>query len=157
MAIAIRPGRPEEATLLSELALRSKGHWGYSERLLESFRSELTLTPSEILLRRTAVAELDGTVVGLVTIEGDPPAGELGMLFVAPEAIGKGIGAELFRHAVHAARTASFEQLVITSDPHAEPFYRTMGAHRIGSTESSSIPGRELPLMEISTHPPARH
>ena len=29
----IRPARPAEAADLSELALRSKGHWGYDERL----------------------------------------------------------------------------------------------------------------------------
>ncbi|WP_324188880.1 GNAT family N-acetyltransferase [Nocardia cyriacigeorgica] len=99
MAIVIRPGRPEEAALLSDLALRSKGFWGYSEQLLDSFRRELTLSPSDVVDRRTAVAELNGAVVGFVTVEGPAPTGDLGMLFVVPEAIGKGIGAQLFRHA----------------------------------------------------------
>ncbi|WP_280182353.1 GNAT family N-acetyltransferase [Nocardia cyriacigeorgica] len=149
MAIVIRPGRPEEAALLSDLALRSKGFWGYSEQLLDSFRRELTLSPSDVVDRRTAVAELNGAVVGFVTVEGPAPTGDLGMLFVVPEAIGKGIGAQLFRPAVETARSAGFHRLVIESDPNAEPFYRAMGAIRVGGTESGSIPGRELPLLEV--------
>jgi GNAT superfamily N-acetyltransferase len=148
VAIAIRGGRPEEAVLLSELALRSKGLWGYSEQVLELFRSELILTESQVVERRTAVAEIGGKVVGFVTIEGTGMTGELGMLFVLPEAIGKGVGAELFRHAVRAARSAGFDRLIIESDPNAEQFYRAMGALRTGTVESGAIPGRELPLME---------
>ena len=30
-AVQLRPGHREEAGLLSELALRSKGHWGYDQ------------------------------------------------------------------------------------------------------------------------------
>ncbi|WP_191094270.1 GNAT family N-acetyltransferase [Nocardia colli] len=153
MAIVIRPGRPDEATLLSGLALRSKGFWGYSEQLLDLFRSELTLTPDEVAVRRTAVAELGGAIVGFVTIEGTGPAGELGMLFVAPEAIGTGVGTALFRHAIETARRAGFDRLLIEADPNAEPFYRAMGASRIGTVDSGSIPGRELPLMEVHTAP----
>ncbi|WP_068063295.1 GNAT family N-acetyltransferase [Nocardia xishanensis] len=153
MAIVIRPGRPDEAALLSDLALRSKGFWGYSEKLLDSFRRELALSPSDVVGLRTAVAELRGTVVGFVTVDGSAPTGDLGMLFVVPEAIGNGVGTELFRHAVEVARGAGFRRLVIESDPNAEPFYRAMGAIRVGSTESGSVPGRELPLLEVDIVP----
>ncbi|WP_067834584.1 GNAT family N-acetyltransferase [Nocardia lijiangensis] len=154
MAIVIRPGRPDEATLLSDLALRSKGLWGYSEQLLDSFRGELTLTPDAVVVRRTAVAELGGMVVGFVTVDGAAPVGELGMLFVVPEATGEGVGTELFRHAVETARSAGFHKLVIESDPNAETFYLARGAVKVGSVESESIAGRKLPLMEVDTAPP---
>lgn len=137
--------------LLSELAVRSKGVWGYSDEFLDVCRPELTLDSSDVLARRTAVAELGGTIVGFVTIDGTAPDGELGMLFVAPEAIGNGVGTALFRHAVDTAQHAGFRRLVIESDPNAEPFYRSMGAVRIGSVASAAILGRELPLMEVST------
>lgn len=39
---------------------------------------------------------------------------------------------------------------MIDADPNAEPFYRAMGAVRIGATPSGSIPGRELPLLEFT-------
>jgi hypothetical protein len=47
------------------------------------------------------------------------------------------------------AATLGFTALRIDADPHAEGFYRAMGAVRVGETPSSSIPGRMLPLMTV--------
>ncbi|MFI6169780.1 GNAT family N-acetyltransferase [Nocardia sp. NPDC051052] len=149
MRVMVRPGRSDEAALLSDLALRSKAFWGYDEQFVALCRDELTLAPSEVVAKRTAVAESGGVVVGFVTVEGAAPVGELGMLYVAPEAIGKGVGSELFRHAVETAREAGFQRLAIHADPNAESFYRAMGAVRVGNVASGSVPGRELPLMEV--------
>ncbi|MGP4112678.1 GNAT family N-acetyltransferase [Streptomyces sp. 4N509B] len=145
----VRAARPEEAALLSELALRSKGHWGYDEDFLERCREELTLRPGDVEQRRTAVAERHGRVLGFVTVQGDPPDGELGMLFVDPPAIGGGVGRLLFEHALAVAQTLGFTRLEIGADPHAEAFYRAMGATRVGKVPSGSVPGRELPLMTV--------
>jgi hypothetical protein len=35
-ALRLRPGHEEEAGLLSELALRSKGYWGYDQDFLDA-------------------------------------------------------------------------------------------------------------------------
>lgn len=143
----LRPGRPEEAAALSELALRSKGHWGYDADFLESCRAELTMSPDDVTARRTVVAEVDGRPVGFYTLEGDPPVGELGQMFVDPAHIGGGIGRRLWQHAVATAEEVGMTGFTIDADPFAEPFYLAMGAVRIGSTPSESIPGRELPLL----------
>ncbi|MEU7206578.1 GNAT family N-acetyltransferase [Streptomyces sp. NPDC045470] len=145
----IRAARPEEAAILSELALRSKGRWGYDKEFLEKSREELTLQPGDIEQRRTAVAEHQGHVLGFVTVQDDPPNGELGMLSVDPPAIG-GVGRLLFEHALAVAEAIGFKQLKVGAEPHAEAFYRAMGATRIGTVPSGSIPGRELPLMTIA-------
>ncbi|HEU4538100.1 MAG TPA: GNAT family N-acetyltransferase, partial [Polyangiaceae bacterium] len=143
----IRPARPSEAATLSALALRSKAHWGYDEEFLERCRPELTLRPEEVLERRAAVAELDGQIVGFVTLDGRPPFGEIGALFVEPRAIGTGAGRALWLHAVDAARAAGFALLSVDSDPEAEGFYLRMGARRVGESPSGSIPGRVLPCL----------
>jgi hypothetical protein len=36
------------------------------------------------------------------------------------------------------------------SDPNAEPFYRHLGAERVGTTDSELVPGRTLPLMRYA-------
>ncbi|WP_405592604.1 GNAT family N-acetyltransferase [Streptomyces sp. NBC_01190] len=136
--------------MLSQLALRSKAHWGYDEDFLERCREALTLRGADVERRRTAVAELDGPiagVAGLVTLEGEPPVGELGMLFVDPAAIGRGVGRLLFQHALTTARDLGFTRLTLDADPNAEPFYLAMGATRVGTSPSSVIPGRRLPMM----------
>ncbi|MFD8774450.1 GNAT family N-acetyltransferase [Streptomyces sp. NPDC059916] len=144
MTVSIRPAQPGEASFLSDLALRSKAHWGYDAEFLASCREELTLKDAELAERRTAVAERDGSVVGFVTLEGAPPQGVLGMMFVEPRAIGEGIGRLLFTHAVETAEALGFAQFSIDADPNAEPFYEAMGGVIVSRVPSGSIPGRTL-------------
>ena len=145
----LRPARPEEACELSALALRCKSHWGYDEAFLAACREELTLRPEETEKARTLVAEQDGWIVGFATLHGQPPAGELAMLFVDPPAIGRGIGTLLHDRITATAAQAGFTHLTVTADPHAESFYLARGARRTGTAPSGSIPGRELPLLTI--------
>ncbi|GAA1507124.1 GNAT family N-acetyltransferase [Nocardioides humi] len=150
MTTALRPARPGEAAALTELALRSKGHWGYDDGFLEACRDELTMRDDELAARRTVVAELpDGRIAGFRTLEGEPPTGVLGMMFVDPDLIGHGVGRALVTHLVEEARAAGFTLLTIDADPNAEAFYRAAGAVRVGATPSGSIPGRVLPLLEL--------
>jgi N-acetylglutamate synthase-like GNAT family acetyltransferase len=147
--LRLRAARRDEARLLSELALRSKGYWGYDQAFLDACRAELTLAPEEVESRRVTVAERDGQVVGFYALAGEPPEGILVDLFVAPERIRSGVGRTLWEHAMVTARTLGFERLTLKADPGAEPFYLAMGAHRIGSVPSGSIPGRFIPLLEV--------
>ncbi|SDN44544.1 Acetyltransferase (GNAT) domain-containing protein [Actinacidiphila guanduensis] len=149
MDVVVRPARAAEAGMLSELALRSKGHWGYGADFLEACRDELTVAPHEVARRRAMVADRDGRVLGFTTLEGEPPSGVLGMMFVEPDAIGQGIGRLLFERTVAAGRDLGFTRLTIDADPNAEPFYRAMGAVRVGSVPSGSIAGRVLPQMVV--------
>lgn len=151
MPILVRAARVDEAELLSALALRSKAYWGYDEAFMASCRAELTVHPGMVEARPTLVAETpDGIVVGYAALDGRPPHGELAALFVDPSAIGSGVGRLLYEHATATARSLGFRRLSIDADPNAEPFYRAMGAVRVGVTPSGSVPGRALPLMTVA-------
>ena len=145
--IVLRAARQAEAALLGEIALRAKGYWGYDQEFLEACRSELTFTAQDIQERHIVVAESAGTVIGFYSLDGHPPEGELGNMWLEPTAIGTGLGKQLWTHAVKTAQAAGFKQLSIEAEPKAEGFYLAMGAERIGETPSGSIPGRFLPLM----------
>lgn len=168
---AIRAARPDEAGEISALALRSKAHWGYDQSFLDACREELTIPAEQVVPKRTYVAvsqagvdaavtsygtgaagsaDVPGRILGFGTIEGDPPAGELGMLFVDPAVIGKGVGGALFAHLSAVATELGFHRLTIASDPNAEPFYLARGAVRIGAVPSGSVPGRSLPLLALA-------
>jgi GNAT superfamily N-acetyltransferase len=151
--IAFRPALANEAAMLGELALRSKASWGYDQDFIEACRAELAFRPEEVAARRIVVAESPAGVLGFYSVDGRPPEGELGNMWVVPESIGTGIGRRLWRHAIDTARAAGFTALRIESEPHAEGFYRAMGAHRVGEAPSGSIPGRTLPLMLIRLTP----
>lgn len=147
MSENIRRAIPDEAEALTELALRSKGHWGYDEEFLRDCRSDLTLTPEFISFSPVFVLEDEGRVAGFYSLSGEGAEVELLHLFVEPWAVGRGYGKLLFQHALGTARGYKFELLVIGSDPFALGFYEAMGARRIGDVASSVRPGRMLPLL----------
>jgi GNAT superfamily N-acetyltransferase len=151
--IVLRAAKPAEALLLGEIALRAKGYWGYDKEFLEACRAELTFTAQDIRDRHFVVAESAGTVIGFYSLEGQPPEGELGNMWLEPTAIGIGLGRKLWTHAIRTAEAAGFHQLRIEAEPKAEGFYLAMGAERTGETPSGSIPGRVLPLMTFLVSP----
>ena len=74
--------------------------------------------------------------------------------------MGRGFGRRLFKHAAAAGPPREARCLTIEADPNAEPFYRRMGAIRIGLL-ASEIDGRrrELPPafdLRVSRGDPAR-
>jgi len=145
--IAIRPARAEEAAPLTDLSLRSKAVWGYDAAFLARCRAAMTVKVEAILTRPHYVAEIDGAVVGFYGFEPEDDGIGLDYLFVAPEAIGGGVGRALWAHAVETARALGHENLIVVSDPNAEGFYRRMGARPIGARPSDLEPGRLLPLL----------
>jgi len=147
MDLVFRAAVADDADALGDLAIRSKAHWGYDQEFLDRVSGELTFAPEATSTRRITVAEADDAMIGFYSLDGDPPAGELGNLWLDPASIGAGLGRRLWRHAVGAARDAGFTSLRIEADPYAEGFYLAMGAVRIGVAPSGSIPGRVLPLL----------
>jgi ribosomal protein S18 acetylase RimI-like enzyme len=147
--VTLRRARPDEAGVLSDLAIAAKGFWGYDQAFIESCRAELTLRPEDVARRNVVVAEVGGVVVGFYSVDGDPPVGELGNLWVRPGEIGTGLGRVMWRDAMATAAAAGFEYLEIGAEPNAEGFYRRMGAERVGEQPSGSVPGRMLPLMRV--------
>lgn len=149
----VRAARPGEAEALTDLALRSKAHWGYDADFLDACRDELTVTPERIRSAVAFVAERDGEVVGFAVLDVRGDEADIGFFFVEPETIGSGCGHVLWEHAVAQARARGLVRLTIESDPYAEGFYLRMGAERIGSVPSGAIPGRELPLLAYPLEP----
>ncbi|MGC3994170.1 MAG: GNAT family N-acetyltransferase [Propionicimonas sp.] len=145
--VRVRAARAEEAAALSDLALRSKGHWGYPAEFLEACRAELTLTAQECASGDVLVAERDGVVLGFAALGGTAPAGRLDALFVDPPAIGTGVGRLLLEHALAEACRRGFATVTLDADPGAAPFYAKHGGVRTGTAPSGSIAGRDLPVF----------
>jgi GNAT superfamily N-acetyltransferase len=150
-ALTLRRACRDEAGALTELALRSKAHWGYDAAFLAACRDELTVAPADLEAGRVIVAEVDGTIAGFSTLVGASPVAEVEALFVEPEHIGggAGIGRALFLALCATARSEGFTRLLIEAEPNAAGFYEHLGAKQIGERPSGSIPGRALPLLEL--------
>ena len=151
--LRIRAARAEEAGLLSELALRSKAHWGYDAAFIEACRDELSIDAGRLGNAGywCRVAEDRGAILGfysLVRVSDEDL--ELEALFVEPGSIGTGVGRALVQHAIAQARSLGFARMIIQGDPNASDFYMAAGGRQIGNRESGSIEGRFLPLFEIA-------
>ena len=143
--VSVRSARVGESDSLTALCVRSKAHWGYDEAFMRRSAASLTVSEAEIVEGRVLVAERQGLVFGVARVE---PDGELGLMFVDPRTINRGVGRALFEAAVALARRLGAKRMAILADPNAAPFYERMGARFVSHAPSDAIPGRTLPLYE---------
>jgi GNAT superfamily N-acetyltransferase len=146
--LVVRLARPDEADLLTELAMRSKASWGYSDEFMAACRAELTFTPQKMAAWRIWMAEKAGAVVGMIALHLDGQAAELEDFFVEPAQQGQGVGAALMGALLATCQAHGVTQIGLDADPNAEPIYERLGFSRVGWSPSGSIPGRRLPRME---------
>jgi len=140
----IREANTSDTEAITELAIRSKGHWGYSKEQMATFRSELTLTPSMLESRTVFVGENDAGLVGYYSlIVNNEEKLELEHLFVEPSSLRRGIGTRLYEHAKLVSGEKGYDSMVIQCDPNALGFYLKLGA-AIVKEVPSSIPGRSI-------------
>ena len=148
--IALRAAQPEEAGCLTELCLRSKAHWGYDEAFMAACRAELTVTPNAAAAPLLRVATVDGGLAAVAELGREDGVWFLDKLFVDPRFMGLGLGRQLLNWATKTAAAHGASSLEIAADPDAVPFYEHHGARRIGEEPSGSVPGRMLPLLELT-------
>lgn len=150
--VDIRPASPTDAPRLTVIAHAAKRHWGYSDELMALWDDELTLSPQFIASHPVFCAIREDEIAGFYALSRQGKACELEHMWVDPQHMGAGVGARLFEHAVQTVQSMDGLVLNILSDPHAEGFYRRMGASRMG--EAPSMPeGRTLPRMTLVIEP----
>ena len=143
----------EEIGLLNTLAFRSKAHWGYSARQMEAWRADLALSPAWVAKQWLHVALLDNDLAGLFAVMDDAGEWKLEHLWVAPEAMGKGVGRALIRAACQLARRFGADALTVHADPNAAGFYTACGGVKVGElcAPIEGDPARVLPVFRLST------
>jgi GNAT superfamily N-acetyltransferase len=147
--LRIRKARPEEAPLLSALAMESKAHWGYSAQVLEQWRAELTFTPADLLQHPTFVAEANGKVLGFYMLH-TTPSPTLEHLWIRPASLRRGVGTQLINHAL-GPRGERASAVRVIADPFAAGFYEHHGGVLTGSVAApiAGMPDRILPVYEL--------
>jgi GNAT superfamily N-acetyltransferase len=143
---------PNDAEALTAIAFAAKRHWGYPETWIEAWRDALTVQPESIRDHNIHMAIVDKQIVGFYGLSQQPGKLLLEDLWVLPAAMGKGVGRQLFAHALAQAQARGFATIEIESDPNAEGFYLKMGSRRI-ALAIREVAGcrRELPVLICST------
>lgn len=144
---------PEHSSDINALILRSKAHWGYDAAMMATMEEVLRLDEDAAKASRAVAGWFEDLAVGVAQISAryEDERGRamaLDLLFIAPEAIGTGLGRRLYGWALDQARAAEADRLEILSDPNARGFYTAMGARYVEDRPSDLIPGRILPWLE---------
>lgn len=137
MVVTIRPAREEEADKLTDLVLRSKAYWGYSDDFMQTAAQQMVITFEFLAENRSFVLEIDGEMVGISSLVDQGEFVVLDNLFVAPDYIGQGWGQRLWDHALDVARGEGYKAVQLDADPYAVGFYRKQGAIVVGETASA--------------------
>lgn len=147
----IRRVNSEEAKVLTQIALSAKRHWEYPERWMEIWTPQLTFTTEYFEENESWVAVDGEKAIAFYTLQDKNGIAWLENLWVLPEYIGKGVGKELFLHALNLARQRGYKTLQLEAEPNAMGFYEKMGMEKIGERRSE-IEGqpRILPVMEMA-------
>lgn len=143
----LRPARPDEAPAVTDLIVRSKRSWGYSEEFMALVGADMVISAADIETDHVEVLAIDDELIGMIRLQRGEGHAWLQDLFVDPEAMGRGHGKRLFERAAEQSRGWGYAEMHFDSDPNAESFYLRLGATRIGTTPSSIVPGRTFPRM----------
>lgn len=149
MNTKIRVANPNEGDVLTDLALRSKSYWKYSEDYLGRCRPALLVDKDYIINWPVIVLELDGVISGfyaLKTIKGED---RLDNLWVDLPYIGKGFGKLLLFDAFKTATELGWKKFRLAADPGAQNFYEKFGGKKIGMIQSRIKSDLFLPHMEF--------
>ena len=120
----IRPARPDEAVLLSDLAIRSKAAWGYESANGRRLPRRVDRSIPPALPNGTFMSpRRDDDLLGFyaLSIRSDGATGEIELMFVDPGRLRQGIGRALWRHLLDTAT-------VPRRDSHPDRFRPVRGA-----------------------------
>lgn len=144
------PAQPEHADALTQITIAAKRHWNYPKHWIQMWLPLLTISPEYISKNEVWIKTIEDKPVAYYSLKQDANELWLDNFWVLPEHMGKGIGKDLFIHALERVRLRNVSILKVEADPNAQSFYEHMGASKI-SEHHSEIDGqpRILPVMEI--------
>lgn len=149
-SLLIRPALPDETDALTAIALEAKAHWGYDDDFMERCREELTITLAKMGRYRIRVAQVGREIAGFSAMNAEGDAADVEDLFVSPRFMGQGIAHRLMEDMLNHARRHGIRLVHVEADPNATGFYEREGFSLCGEAPSGSIPGRKLPVLELS-------
>ncbi|MDQ3535819.1 MAG: GNAT family N-acetyltransferase [Bacteroidota bacterium] len=143
--LSIQSANKSDSEVLSRICVESKMYWKYPIEWLKLWLKELSITQEYIENYFVFTLNLNGEIIGFISIEEDNEMYKIGHLWVKPKFIGMGYGKRLLNEVI-AMVVKQGAEIIVESDPHAEQFYISQGFRTFDKKEG--IPkGRYLPLM----------
>jgi hypothetical protein len=142
--------KPKDSKQLTSIAIRSKQYWGYPDSLMETFKTELTITTDYIKENIVYKIYFDKLLIGFYGLKLNPEYDcfEIDHFWLTPENIKRGFGKLIFQQIKYHLLSIKQSKTIVKSDPNAVGFYIKMKGKQIGHVQSK-ISGRLLPIFEF--------
>jgi len=138
----------DDHTVLTELTIKSKAFWGYSEKQIKDWTTLLTISKKYITENEVYNLISDGQIIAYYSFfKIDDNRVKLDNLFILPSFIGKKLGTYLVDDFILRVKKAGISVITLDSEPNSEDFYRKMGFRVVGQKETS-MKNRFMPIME---------
>ncbi|MEM9337795.1 MAG: GNAT family N-acetyltransferase [Bacteroidota bacterium] len=150
MDLTIEKASASNAHELTHLTRRSKAYWGYSKEQIEKWHKDLLISEEYLLNHHVYVVKENEQTIGYYSFQYlSKSAIRLDNIFIEPDYIGKGIGKQLMNDFLKRIKALTVQTVTLDAEPNAAGFYQKFGFKTI-SKKQSSIPGRHIPVMELS-------
>ncbi|WP_255450185.1 GNAT family N-acetyltransferase [Skermania sp. ID1734] len=161
--VTVRTARSEDGAAIGQLITDVYVGGGFIPAN-QPYAATLADTAARAAAAEILVAELDGAIVGTVTIArpgsayaplARPDELEFRMLAVDTSVRGGGIGTMLVRRVLEVARSESYAAVVISTMEtmvDAQRLYRKLGFARVPERDWDVVPGVRLPVLAIAVN-----
>ena len=140
---------PEDAELLTQTALDSKKSWGYSDELMNLWKSDLVVSVEYILGNRVVKIFDQDRFIGFFGIKMVGNTGAvIDHLWIIPNELRNGYGRLVFQHIMNYLKSNDHEKVTLIAEPNAKGFYDKMGGRIMGKFQSQ-VSGRVLDVYEF--------
>ena len=120
---------------LTDVAVRSKRHWGYSKEAMELWNENLTVTENYLKEHTVIKAVLEDEIVGFFSLEEIKPTTRIAHFWIDTPYLRKGYGSYLFKYMMNFLKSKNVEKATLVIDPNSQRFFEKKGGTVINKIE----------------------
>ncbi|HKI79253.1 MAG TPA: GNAT family N-acetyltransferase [Ignavibacteriaceae bacterium] len=140
---------PSDSKMLSATVIASKKTWGYSDDLINLWKSELQISKEYIRRNKVIKVYNENKYIGFYGIKfNEPNSPELDHFWLTPENIRKGYGKIIFNNISNYLKAEGYNNFFLVAEPNAKRFYEKMSGKVIRQSQSKAS-GRFLDIYEF--------
>ncbi len=142
------PATVKDIDELSEVAIRSKRHWGYSKEAMELWNQNLTITEDFLKSHTVIKATLEDEIVGFFALEEIHPTTRIAQYWIDTPYMRKGYGTVMYNYLKDYLKMRNVEKVTLVLDPNGMAFFEKKGAKILEKIEHK-VRNKFLYIVEV--------
>lgn len=133
---------------LTNVAMRSKRHWGYSKEEMELWNVNLSISEEFINSHTVIKATLEDEIVGFFALEEISPTTRIAQYWIDTPYMRKGYGSNMYKYLKEFLKAQNVEKVTLVLDPNGLNFFTNKGAKVLNKIEHN-VKGKFLYIVEV--------